>query len=465
MRRVISEIPDLSQLEQHRLSYFVDQIIDMMAPTNFLATNPQALERAVASEGESLVAGLENLVADLEANNGHLVVKLADEEAFELGRNIATTKGAVVFRNRLLELIQYTPTTPKVRARPIMIFPPWINKFYILDLKAKNSMIKWLVDQGYTVFIVSWINPGPDERDLGIEDYIETGYLEAINVVKDITQQDSINAVGYCIAGTTLGLTLSLLKQRGDTSINSATFFTTLTDFANQGEFTPYLQNDFVDAIEQQIGESGILPSFLMARTFSYLRANDLVYGPAIKSYMLGETPPAFDLLYWNGDGTNLPAKMACQYLRMLCQGNEFANDGFTLFDTRLRISDVTIPICAIACETDHIAPWKDSFRGIAQMGSRSKKFILAESGHIAGIVNPPNKNKYGHYLNAMTKAEPDSWKENARYHQGSWWPEWESWLRKKSGQLVSTPELGGANFQSLAEAPGTYVTVKAPTI
>ena len=274
---------------------------------------------------------MENLISDLEANNGELVVKLADDSAFEIGRNIATTPGKVVFRNKMMELIQYEPTTETVHATPLIIFPPWINKFYILDLKAQNSMVKWLTDQGYTLFIVSWINPDATYRDVGMEDYITDGYLTAFEEVKAITDQKQVNVVGYCIAGTTLSLTLSLMKQRGDTSVKSATFFTALTDFGDQGEFTPFLQNDFIDGIEAEIADKGILPSVVMARTFSFLRSNDLVYTPAIKSYMMGETPPAFDLLYWNGDGANLPGKMAMQYLRGLCQRNELANVGFDL--------------------------------------------------------------------------------------------------------------------------------------
>ncbi|MGY9048929.1 MAG: PHA/PHB synthase family protein, partial [Rhodobacterales bacterium] len=284
VQQAVEDIDDMAPVEKRRLRYFARQIVDMMAPTNFFSTNPDALQKAVETEGASLVKGLENLVADLEANNGELVVRLADEGAFEIGENIATAKGAVVYRNRMMELIQYSPTTEKVRQTPIVLFPPWINKFYILDLKPENSLIRWVVDQGYTLFVVSWINPDESYSDAGLDAYIEEGFLTAIREVKAITRQDKVNAVGYCIAGTTLALTLSLMKQRGDTSIKSATFFTALTDFSDQGEFTPFLQNDFIDGIESEIGETGLLKSFIMARTFSYLRSNDLIYGPAIKS-------------------------------------------------------------------------------------------------------------------------------------------------------------------------------------
>ncbi|MCK5500602.1 MAG: class I poly(R)-hydroxyalkanoic acid synthase, partial [Tritonibacter mobilis] len=373
IRTAVEEVEDLDRVDRQRLGYFADQIINMMAPTNFLATNPDALEKALETDGQSLIDGLENLVADLEANDGELIVRLADETAFEIGRNIATTPGEVVFRNRMMELIQYSPTTQTVHETPIVLFPPWINKFYILDLKEKNSLIKWITDQGYSLFVVSWVNPNHDYADVGMEDYIEEGFLKAIEVTKEICGTKQVNAVGYCIAGTTLSLTLSLLKQRGDKSVKSATFFTALTDFSDQGDFTPFLQNDFVDAIEAEIGEDGIMPHYIMARTFSYLRANDLVYGPAIRSYMMGETPPAFDLLFWNGDGANLPGKMAVQYLRGLCQDNRFVTDGFELFGHTLHVRDVDVPLMAITCETDHIAAWKQCYRGVQQMGSRSK--------------------------------------------------------------------------------------------
>ncbi len=462
IRNAVEEVDDLDRIDKQRLSYFADQIINMMAPTNFLATNPDALEKAVETEGQSLIDGLENLVADLEANDGELIVRLADETAFEIGRNIATTPGDVVFRNRMMELIQYKPTTETVHETPIVLFPPWINKFYILDLKEKNSLIKWITDQGYTLFVVSWVNPNHDYAAIGMEDYVEDGFLKAIDVVKDICGTKQVNAVGYCIAGTTLSLTLSLMKKRGDKSVKSATFFTALTDFSDQGDFTPFLQNDFVDAIEEEIGEDGVMPHYIMARTFSFLRANDLVYGPAIRSYMMGETPPAFDLLYWNGDGANLPGKMAVQYLRGLCQGNEFAGEGFELFGEKLHVRDVDVPLMAITCETDHIARWKDCYRGVQQMGSRSKTFVVSQSGHIAGIVNPVSRNKYGHYVNEDLKLDADAWMNGAEFTQGSWWPRWEDWLKKRSGKQVPARDPGNKAYPALEAAPGQYVRAKA---
>ncbi len=462
IRNAVDAVDDMEPKEKQRLRYFSQQIIDMMSPTNFLGTNPDALEKALETDGQSLVDGLENLVRDLEANNGELVVKLADDSAFVLGENIATTPGKVVYRNRMMELIQYEPATEEVHATPIVIFPPWINKYYILDLKAQNSFIKWVVEQGYTLFVVSWINPDATYREVGMEDYIEDGFLTAIREVKEITGQKQVNAIGYCIAGTTLSLTLSLMKQRGDKSVKSATFFTALTDFSDQGEFTPFLQNDFVDGIEDEVAEKGVLPSAVMARTFSFLRSNDLIYGPAIKSYMMGETPPAFDLLYWNGDGANLPGKMVMQYLRGLCQSNDFAEGGYELMGTTLKVSDVDLPLFMVSCETDHIAAARDTYRGMQKMGSKQKTFVLSESGHIAGIVNPPSKKKYGHYTNDDLTLDWDAWKAGATMHEGSWWPRWEAWIRPRSGKKVPQRQPGDSSHPVLCDAPGTYVTIKA---
>ncbi|MEQ9040580.1 MAG: class I poly(R)-hydroxyalkanoic acid synthase [Silicimonas sp.] len=455
----VGDLEGLDDVDRKRIRYFTQQIVDMLSPTNFLGTNPEALARAVETDGQSLVDGLENLVRDIEATDGELLVTLADRDAFRIGENIGTSEGSVVYRNELYELIQYAPTTEKVHKTPLIIFPPWINKFYILDLKPQNSLIKWIVDQGYTLFVVSWKNPDASYRDFGLGDYVEKGYLSAIEQVKTITDEKEINAVGYCIAGTTLALTLALMNKRDDKSIKSATFFTTLTDFEDQGEVGVFLSNDFVNSIEEEVSKVGVLESFIMSRTFSFLRSNDLIYGPAIKSYMMGEAPPAFDLLFWNGDGTNLPACMSVEYLRGLCQENRFARDGFEILGETVRINEVKVPLCAIACETDHIAAWKSSYSGIKQMGSRSKKFILSESGHIAGIVNPPSKKKYGHYVNDDWPDDAEKWLEGAAFREGSWWPEWGQWLKVRSGKLVAARNPGSKeSHPAIAPAPGTYV-------
>lgn len=456
----VAALDGLDSREKKRLEYFSRQIVDMLAPTNFLGTNPDALERAVATEGQSLIDGLENLIGDLERNQGEMVVTLSDKGAFKVGENLGTTPGQVVFRGDLFELIQYTPTTETVHETPLVIFPPWINKFYILDLKPQNSLIKWIVDQGFTLFVVSWINPGPRMRDTTMTDYVEQGYLTAFQQIKSICNVPQVNAVGYCIAGTTLSLTLALLARRGENPVKAATLFTTMTDFSEPGEVGVFLDNDFVDGIEAESMAAGVLDSFYMSRTFSYLRSNDLIYQPAIKSYMLGQTPPAFDLLYWNGDGTNLPATMAVQYLRGLCQNDLFATTGFEIAGQKVRLADVQTPICAIACETDHIAAWKSSYRGVQAMGSKDKTFILSESGHIAGIVNPPTKNKYGHWTNPDLTLPAADWQSTGDKNAGSWWPRWGAWLGSRSGGQVAARQ---PTDTGLGAAPGTYV-VALPT-
>jgi polyhydroxyalkanoate synthase len=297
---------------------------------------------------------------------------------------------------------------------------------------------------------------------VGLEDYIEEGYLRAIEIAKDITGEKQVNAVGYCIAGTTLAATLALMQKRGDKSIRSATFLTTLTDFSDQGEFTVFLQDDFVDAIERQVTEKGILSSYFMSKTMSFLRARDLVYGPAVRSYMMGEAPPAFDLLYWNGDNTNLPGRMVMQYLRDLCQGNALAGDGFKILGETVHLSDIKLPVASIGCKTDHIAPWRQCYVGFEQFGSKDKTFIMSESGHIAGIVNPPSKKKYGHFTNPDISGGPEAWQEGATFTEGSWWPRWETWLKKRSGAMVDCCIPGESGYDCLCDAPGSYVMEKS---
>nr|WP_281825811.1 class I poly(R)-hydroxyalkanoic acid synthase [Jannaschia rubra] len=459
IRDTVQSLEGLEGNDKRRVEFFSQQIVDLFSPTNFLATNPEAMQRAVETEGDSLVRGLENLVRDIEANQGDWLVTLSDPDAFQVGGNIATTEGSVVFRNRMFELIQYAPTTDKVHSVPIVLFPPWINKYYILDLKPQNSLVKWIVDQGYTLFVVSWVNPDESHADVTLGDYVEQGFLTAIEEAKKITDQTQVNAIGYCIGGTTLSATLALMARRGDKSVKSATFFTTLADFEDPGEMGVFLDDDFIDGIEREGRTRGYLDKFFMGRTFSYLRSNDLVYGPAIKSYMLGEAPPAFDLLYWNGDGTNLPGPMVTEYLRRLCIGNELATTGFDLLGEKgLTLADVKVPLCDIACETDHIAHWRGAWSTWDKFGAKDKTFILSQSGHIAGIVNPPSKKKYGHYVNDADTATADDWFAGAEFHEGSWWPRWEEWLRPRSGRKVDARQPGDDDHPVLIAAPGTYV-------
>ena len=457
MRAAAADLDMPDQVAKRRIDWLTGQIVDMMAPTNFLATNPDALEKAVETEGESLVKGLENLVRDVEQNGGEFLVSLADRDAFTVGENIGTAPGRVVHRSPLFELIQYAPTTETVHALPVVVFPPWINKFYILDLKPENSLIRWVVGQGHTLFVISWKNPDASYAGIGMSDYV-AAYIEAMDKVLELTGQKKLNAVGYCIAGTTLSATLGVLKKRGDERVNSATFFTTLTDFSDLGEFTTFLQDDFLSGIEEEVARKGLFGAALMSRTMSFLRANDLVWQPAIRNYMMGEKPPAFDLLFWNGDSTNLPGQMTLDYLNGLCRENQLAGAGFKVLGESVTLADVTVPVCSIACETDHIAPWKDCWRGLQKMGSRDKRFILSESGHIAGIVNPPSKKKYGHYLGGGFGGTSQDWKDSATYHEGSWWPVWGKWLAESAGPQVParTPD------PDLPPAPGQYVHERA---
>ena len=458
----LSGLEGLDDKDKRRVEFFTHQIVDLFSPSNFLNTNPEALRRAVETEGDSLVVGLENLVRDIEKNEGELLVTLSDPEAFTIGKDLATTEGSVVFRNRMFELIQYAPKTDKVHKTPLVIFPPWINKFYIMDLTEKNSLIKWIVDQGFTLFVVSWVNPDSSHSDVSLDTYVDEGFLTAIEEVKKITGEDQVNAVGYCIGGTTLSAVLAVMAKRKDKSVRSATFFTTLTDFSDPGEMQVFLDDDFVDGIEREVAEKGYLHSFFMARTFSFLRANDLVYGPAIRSYMMGERPRAFDLLHWNGDSTNLPGPMVVQYLRHLCQGNELAGGTLQLCGETVSLKDVKIPLYSIAAETDHIAAWKQAYIGFKQYGSRDKHFLVSQSGHIAGIINPPSKKKYGHYtVETGTPATPDAWMEAAEFHDGSWWPRWAEWLARRSGAKVAPRQPGDSTNKVLCAAPGTYVVAE----
>lgn len=463
LRHATEAVEGMQEIDKRRLTFVTEQIIDLMAPTNFLATNPEALEEAVATEGRSLVKGLENLIRDVEKNNGLFAVGLSDPDAYEVGKTVAYTDGAVVHRTPMYELLQYTPTTDTVHSVPIIIYPPWINKYYILDLQDKNSLIKWLVDQGFTVFVVSWINPDASHRDVGLMEYIRDGYMDAITAVRAITEQPKVNAIGYCIAGTTLQLSLSYMKQVGFDAPETATFFTTLTDFSNHGEFTAFLHDDFVTGIEKQVNADGVLNAYIMQRTMSFLRSKDLVYGPAIRNYLLGKEAPAFDLLFWNEDGANLPAKMTVEYLRQLCQANEFVGEGVSFEEgVTLHARDVTLPVYYVTCESDHIAPWLDCYRGMQATGSADKIFVLSESGHVAGIVNAPPRKKYGHYVNADLEQSAEEWKHSATFKEGSWWPHFGTWLAAQSGDKIPARPVGHADFPVICAAPGEYVLRRA---
>ncbi len=451
-------LTELDAGQRNRVDFFTRQIIDMMSPTNFLTTNPDALDRAIQSDGKSLVDGLENFVRDLEANpEGHAVM-LSDPDAFSVGKDLAATEGSVVFQNRIFQLIQYAPRTHTVYGAPLLIIPPWINKYYILDLRPDNSLIRYAIETGHTVFVVSWVNPDASLRAAGLETYLEEGFLTALATVLEITGESAADVVGYCIGGTLLACGLAYLAAgRGPSQVRKATFLTTLTDFEHPGDLGVFIEQSFLEGIRKEIDEKGYMPAFLMSRTFSYLRANDLVYGPAVKAYLLGEKPPAFDLLHWNGDSTNLPARMAIEYLERLYRDNDLANDRFELAGRKLRIADIEVPLFAVATVADHIAPWKSSFAGLVRAGGE-KTFVLAESGHIAGIVNPPSRKKYGHWTNASLPEDQDEWLARADFHAESWWPRWNSWLTAGQVQNVAARHPGDECHPEIEKAPGSYV-------
>ncbi len=457
IKNYFENIEGLNDSDRKRIEFFSQQITDMLSPANFLATNPEALDKAMKTEGQSLVNGLENLVKDLEKNNGDLQVTLCDPDAFTVGENLATTEGKVVFRNELFELLHYHPTTEKVKEVPLVIIPPWINKYYILDLRPDNSFIKWVIEQGYQLFVVSWVNPDGSHRDVGMDTYTLDGCIKAIDEVCNYTGSKETNAIGYCIGGTLLAMALAYMSKTKTNKVKSATFFTTLIDFTDIGELGIFLGDDFINGVDEILGEKGYLPGKSMANAFSYLRANDLVYGPAIRSYLLGEPPMAFDLLHWNGDSTNLPGRMAREYFHDIIRENLFTNGEYELNGVKLSLEDITMPLSAVACESDHLVDWKVSFNGIRMMKSRSKKLFLAESGHVAGVVNPPTKIKYGHYTNDKNSSSLDEWKEKAEYHKETWWPSWEKWLSARSGKSLEVGAIKQGD-SNLGPAPGTYI-------
>ncbi len=454
-----SGLTHLPEKEREKVGFFAKQIVDMFAPTNFFATNPDALDKAVETNGQSLVDGLENLVRDLEKQKNGLSVTLAQPDAFEVGKEIAATQGEVVFQNRMFQLIQYSPSTPKVYAKPLLFCPPWINKYYILDLRPDNSLVKFAVDQGHTVFMISWVNPDASYADCGFDTYLQEAWLTALDVVLDITGQKSTNCLGFCIGGTLLACGLAYLTAKGeDHKVHKATFLTTMTDFKEPGELGAFIEPGFLAGIRKEVETQGYLDKYFMSKTFSYLRANDLVYGPAVRSYMMGEAPPVFDLLQWNSDSTNLPGRMAMDYLEKLYVENQLALGEFKLLGETLRLAEINVPIFAISTISDHIAPWKSTFRGLAKVrGERT--FILSESGHIAGVVNPPNRNKYGHWYNPEPPRDPEFWLENATFEKKSWWTRWNQWLCQGQKRTTSPREPGSETYKPIMPAPGDYVT------
>ena len=448
---------DMGEEEKQRVTFHLRQFVDAMSPSLQLLSNPVALKRAIETGGASLVEGANNLLRDLREGK----LSMVDATAFAPGRNLALAPGKVVLRNRLIELIQYEAKTDQVHARPIILFPPWINKFYILDLQPKNSMIKYLVEQGFTVFVVSWKNPDATMDDITIEDYMDLGPLAAVDAACEITGSPDANTMGYCIGGTLQALTLAWLGARNDHRINAATFIVSLQDFSHVGDTALFMGEGRVDFIEEQMMQRGYLDSREMSNMFNLLRANDLIWSNVVNNYLMGQKPPAFDLLYWNSDGTRMSATAHSWYLRnTYVENNLIERCKVTLKHEKIDLGQIKNDIYAIGAQADHIVPWQAAWR-IRQLTGGNVRYVLASSGHIAGIINPPG-GKGTYWTNDQPGADtPEQWFETAEKHDGSWWPDWTAWLAARSGDKGPLPPLGSVKYPQLGDAPGTYVLEK----
>jgi len=442
-----------------RVRFATQQWVDMFSPANFLATNPEAQLRLLETRGDSLRAGMENLFDDLQKGR----ITQTDEEAFEIGRNVATTPGSVVFRNELIELIQYVPTTAKVGTRPLLMFPPFINKFYIMDLQPDGSLVAHALSQGHMVFLVSWRNAGPELGHLTWDDYLELGVFKAIEVTREISGASSINALGFCVGGTILATALAALAARGQRPVNSLTLMTSLLDFAEPGMLGVFVDEASVQMREQTIGQGGLLHGKDLATTFSFLRPNDLVWNYYVNNYLKGERPPAFDLLYWNSDSTNLPGPMYCWYLRHMYLQNDLRKpDRLVCAGQPIDLRRIDMPTYVFSAREDHIVLWRAGFAS-ASLLEGPVKFVLGASGHIAGSINPASKNKRSYWTGPAPRGEPEAWLARATEHPGSWWNDWSRWLDEQRGPYRPAPKAqGSAKYPVIEPAPGSYVKVRA---
>ena len=461
MRKVVASAEGLDEHTSERVKFFTERMLDAMSPTNFALTNPAVIEKIRETKGANLVHGLKNMLEDLEAGKGQLKIRMTDASAFELGKNVAATPGKVVFQNRMFQLLEYTPTTEQVLKRPLLIVPPWINKFYIMDLQPKNSLLKWLVDQGHTVYVISWVNPDETYAETGFEDYITDGVLKALDAIQYDTGESEINAIGYCIGGTLLASSLAYMKATGDTRIKSATFFTTMLNFANPGELGLFIDDEQIKGLEGKMQETGYLDGSTMAGTFNLLRANDLIWSFYINNYLLGNDPRPFDLLYWNSDSTRMPAKMHSWYLRNLYLNNQLCQPkALNVHGVPLDLTSIDIPACFISAVEDHIAPWQSTYSGARMFGGKTR-FFLGGSGHIAGIINPPGANKYNYRVTDELPEDGEAWAKQAAVNAGSWWPEWDRWVRALDNAQVAARVPGQGKLAAIEDAPGTYVKSK----
>ncbi|MGE5130299.1 MAG: class I poly(R)-hydroxyalkanoic acid synthase, partial [Sphingomonadaceae bacterium] len=462
IQHAVSNVEGLPEESEKKVAFFTRQYIDALAPTNFVMTNPQVLRETMSSGGQNLVKGLNNLLADIEKGDGQLRISMTDESAFQLGRNVATTSGKVVFQTELMQLIQFAPSTTEVYRRPLLIIPPWINKYYILDLRPSNSFIRWAVAQGHTVFVVSWVNPDARLAARGFEDYMLQGSLAALDAIAKATGEAKANVIGYCLGGTLLGCTLAYLAAKGEERVASATFFVSLLDFAQPGELGVFIDEAQVQNLEKKMNERGFLEGSEMASTFNLLRANDLVWSFVINNYLLGKDPFPFDLLYWNSDSTRMPARMHSFYLRNMYMKNLLGvPGGIELAGVPIDLSKVKLPAYFISTVEDHIAPWKTTYAGAKYLGG-PLRFVLGGSGHIAGIVNPPAAKKYHYWTNEATPASADEWFAGATQHPGSWWDDWQAWIAAQNGEdRVPARTPGDGALEVLEDAPGSYAMLR----
>jgi polyhydroxyalkanoate synthase len=446
--------------EQRRLKFHLKQFVDAMAPVNYLLTNPAALKRAFETGGASLAEGTRNLLADLQEGR----MSMTDANAFKPGENLAITPGKIVYRNELIELIQYEPTTEKVYETPVMFIPPWINRYYILDLQPKNSFVKYLVDQGFTVFMISWKNPDASMEDIHFEDYMTKGPLAAAEAVRDITGSEKVNPVGYCVGGTLLAVALAWLAAGDDENpFGSPTFMVALHDFSEVGETEVFIDEPQIEFMEQQMLERGYLDNRKMANMFNLLRSNDLIWSNVVNNYLLGQKPPAFDLLYWNSDGTRMARDAHSFYLRNTYLENNLVKPGKVgIKGRKIDLGKIDGDIYAVGAERDHIVPWASAWK-ISKIANGTTRFALANSGHIAGMINPPSKGKGRYWAteNGGAFDTAEAWREKAKEHEGSWWEDWTKWLEDRSSKKVNPPRMGSDNYPALVDAPGTYVLEK----
>jgi polyhydroxyalkanoate synthase len=452
------EKAELDAATKQRMRFFMRQYLDAVAPSNFLMTNPEALKTAIESHGESLQEGMKNLLGDLEKGR----ISMTDESAFEVGKNIAVSKGAVVYENPLIQLIQYEPATAKVHELPLVMVPPCINKFYIMDLQPENSLVRYAVEQGHTVFMVSWRNVKKKQERLTWDDYIAQ-LIAALEEVRRISKTEKINALGFCIGGTLLASALAVLEKQGRDFAESLTLLTTLLEFSDVGEIRVYIDENFVDQREKQLEKGGLVPGQELAGAFSSLRANDLVWNYVVNNYLKGKQPPAFDLLYWNADATNLPGPMYAYYLRNTYQDNKLCKpDALKMLKTPVSLKRIKLPAFVFSAREDHIVPWRGGYKSAKTLGGKVK-FILGASGHIAGTINPASKNKRSYWTHDAIAAGPDQWLAQAKEMPGSWWPVWSKWLKPYGGKMVAArKKLGDGRHKPIEPAPGRYVKERA---